>query len=403
MPYSIKGLLTTVAVSVITVALGTGSAAADDPLPGPTPLADSWFQGPDDLSGYQNGDVIDSRLTSVRFPDASPPWPVQATQLLYRTSNSFGQALTTPATVLIPDRPWDGPGPRPLLSQQQAMDALGLQCNPSVTQPHGGSADLAMVAPILALGYAVVASDYQGPNMAWIAGHQTAHGVLDGIRAARNFGPLGLSDSPVLLYGYSGGGHATAWAAELASTYAPELPVLGAAAGDVPGDLAALSDRQRAAGFTVWGTLLGLAREYPDQVRPQDYLTPDGQAFARSLTDSCLPDLLEQTKGVTLEHYSKVGDILALPSVRQVIAENSLARTSATPSMPLYVFHDSSDTLIPDWAMTGVVSEYCRRGVDVQFVFGPGVDHVGAAFVGMPGAFQWLDDRVHGRPTTPNC
>ncbi|WP_458685924.1 lipase family protein [Nocardia tengchongensis] len=38
-----------------------------------------------------------------------------------------------------------------------------------------------MIAPMPALGYAVVTSDYQGPDMAWIAGSQTAHGVLDGI------------------------------------------------------------------------------------------------------------------------------------------------------------------------------------------------------------------------------
>ncbi|MBM4603494.1 hypothetical protein GS575_11650, partial [Rhodococcus hoagii] len=67
------------------------------------------------------------------------------------------------------------------------------------------------------------------------------------------------------------------------------------------------------------------------------------------------------------------------------------------------VFHDSKDTLIPHWAMTGVVQEYCDRGVDVQFVSGPGVDHVGFALLGMPAAYKWLDDRVMGRPTTPNC
>jgi len=53
--------------------------------------------------------------------------------------------------------------------------------------------------------------------------------------------------------------------------------------------------------------------------------------------------------------------------------------------------------------MTGVVREYRNRGVDVQYAPGLGVDHVGGAFVGMPPAYKWLDDRVVGRPTTPNC
>ncbi|MFE3079952.1 lipase family protein [Nocardia tengchongensis] len=398
-----RTLLGIFAASAISVTVGAGPATAVEPLPGPTPLADSWFRGPTDLSGYANGDVIDNREVGVGFP-AGVEWPVvKATQLLYRTTDSFGHPVTSTTTVLMPDRPWTGPGQRPLLSLQQAMDALGLACNPSVTLPTGKSQDLAMIAPMLALGYAVVTSDYQGPDMAWIAGHQTAHGVLDGIRAAQRFAPLGLSNSPIVMYGYSGGGHATAWAAELKQSYAPELNVLGAAEGGVPGDLAGLSEKQPAVGFTAWGTLLGLAREYPDQIRPQDYFTPEGTAFAETLTDGCLSDLLAETKGVSLDQYSTVGNILELPSVKQVIEENSLARTEATPSMPLYVFHDTHDTLIPDWGMTGVVQEYCRRGVDVQYAAGPGVDHVGEAFTGMPGAYKWLDDRVMGRPTTPNC
>ncbi|WP_027502971.1 lipase family protein [Rhodococcus sp. UNC363MFTsu5.1] len=400
---SARVVLGLVVASAAALTLGVAPTAAAEPLPGPMPLADNWFQGPADLSGYANGDVIRSRPVEVRFP-ANTAWPVvKTTQLLYRTSDSFGAPVTTATTVMIPDRPWTGPGARPLLSQQQAMDALGLQCNPSVTLPAGKSQDLALISPMLALGYAVVTSDYQGPEMAWIAGRQTAHGVLDGIRAAQRFEPLGLSQSPVVLYGYSGGGHATAWAAEQKATYAPELNIIGAAEGGVPGDLAGLSEKQPAVGFTAWGTLLGLSREYPDKIRPQDYLNPEGIEFAKALTDGCLPDLLGKTKGISLAQYSKVGDILTIPSVKAVIEENSLARTAATPDMPLFVFHDTKDVLIPDWGMTGVVREYCNRGVDVQFAPGLGVDHVGGAFVGMPPAYKWLDDRVVGRPTTPNC
>ncbi|MFC4605608.1 lipase family protein [Rhodococcus kronopolitis] len=384
------------------VTLGVAPAAAV-PLPGPTPLADNWSQGPADLSGYANGDVIRSRPVEVRFP-ADTAWPVvKTTQLLYRTTDSFGTPVTTTTTVMIPDRPWTGPGERPLLSQQQAMDALGLECNPSVTLPAGKGQDLALISPMLALGYAVVASDYQGPEMAWIAGRQTAHGVLDGIRAAQRFEPLGLSRSPIVMYGYSGGGHATAWAAEQKSSYAPELNIIGAAEGGVPGDLAGLSATQPAVGFTAWGTLLGLSRQYPSQIRPQDYLTSEGIDFAKTLTDGCLSDLLAMTKGVSLAQYSKVGDILSLPSVRAVVEENSLGRTAATPDMPLYVFHDPKDTLIPDRGMTGVVREYCQRGVNVQYAAGPGIDHVGYGLAGIPPAYKWLDDRVVGHPTTPNC
>ncbi|PTR24892.1 secretory lipase [Rhodococcus sp. OK519] len=389
----------------VTVSLGATPAAAapNPPLPGPIPLADTWYQEPGNVADYAPGDVIRARAAEVRYP-ANTAWPVvTATQLLVRSSDAHGAPESTAATVVVPNRPWTGPGERPLLSLQVPTDSLGLQCNPSVELTQGADSDLALVAPMLALGYAVVATDYEGPEMAWIAGYQAGHAVLDGIRGAQRHAPLGLSKSPVVMYGYSGGGQATAWAAQLKASYAPELNVLGAAEGGVPGNLAELSARQPAAGFTAWGSLLGLSRAYPEKVRPQDYLNADGIAFATGLTNQCLPDLLKNTNNVSLDQYSTVGNIPDVPSVREVFEINSLGRTADTPDMPLYVFHDSKDTLIPDWAMTGVVQEYCDRGVDVQFVSGPGVDHVGFALLGIPGAYKWLDDRVMGRPTTPNC
>jgi len=49
---------------------------------------------------------------------------------------------------------------------------------------------------------------------------------------------LGLSaTAPIGLWGYSGGGLATAWAAEVSGTYAPELNVVGAVLGSPVGDL----------------------------------------------------------------------------------------------------------------------------------------------------------------------
>ena len=52
--------------------------------------------------------------------------------------------------------------------------------------------------------------------MAYTAGWLAARTVLDGIRAAIAFEPAGLAggETPIGLWGYSGGGQATAWAVE---------------------------------------------------------------------------------------------------------------------------------------------------------------------------------------------
>ena len=43
--------------------------------------------------------------------------------------------------------------------------------------------------------------------------------------------------APIGLWGYSGGGLASAWAAEMCGTYAPELDIVGAVLGSPVGDL----------------------------------------------------------------------------------------------------------------------------------------------------------------------
>ncbi|MFE5699151.1 MULTISPECIES: lipase family protein [Rhodococcus] len=50
-----------------------------------------------------------------------------------------------------------------------------------------------MIAYLLSRGWAVVTADYEGPESEFLAGPQAGYAVLDGIRAALQFGPSGLS------------------------------------------------------------------------------------------------------------------------------------------------------------------------------------------------------------------
>jgi alpha-beta hydrolase superfamily lysophospholipase len=62
-------------------------------------------------------------------------------------------------------------------------------------------------------------------------------GILDGVRAALGCERPGLSPSaPVALWGSSGGGLASAWAAESRGRYAPELNIVGAVLGSPVAD-----------------------------------------------------------------------------------------------------------------------------------------------------------------------
>jgi dienelactone hydrolase len=114
---------------------------------------------------------------------------------------------------------------------------------------------------------AVVVTDYAGLGATdrlhtYVNRLDGAHAVLDAVRAARNLEGASVTvDSPVGLYGYSQGGGATAAAAELQPSYAPDITLAGTYSGAPPADLTEVtkaidgSDLAGALGWAVNGFL----------------------------------------------------------------------------------------------------------------------------------------------------
>ncbi|WP_280183016.1 lipase family protein [Nocardia cyriacigeorgica] len=362
-------------------------------IPVPTPQQDPWYADPADLAGYRNGDVIRSRVVQTYL--LGVPIPVHATQLLVRSSDAHGDPLATASTVLMPGIPWLGPGPRPLISYQEAIDSLGQQCNPSYTLRAGLMKETTLLGQFLAAGTAVVITDFDGKNNT-IMSPAEGRMVLDGIRAAQRAG-LGLAAAPVGLWGYSGGGNATASAAEQHRGYAPELNVRASAQGGIPGDKVAIapfaiSGTQPQANFTGWLAVLGLAREYPEMDALLDrYLTPDGKKVAEDLSDRCLYTTFATTLLRPMRDYLTTPDALSDPVVRQVLADASFGDPGNTPDMPLLMWHSWTDQLLPaELAIDDVVRRYCERGVNLRYHKVPASEHISAELVPAPATVAWL-------------
>nr|WP_306307300.1 lipase family protein [Nocardia takedensis] len=96
------------------------------------------------------------------------------------------------------------------------------------------------------MGARVLVVDYIGlgtPGIHTFANRiEGAHAVLDAARAANALAGVD-ADAPVVFWGYSQGGGATAAAAEMQPTYAPELNLKGTWAGGPVADLAAILER----------------------------------------------------------------------------------------------------------------------------------------------------------------
>ena len=93
------------------------------------PSDDPFYQPP---LGYQHaepGTVLRSRDVELAFLGLIPQ-PINAVQLLYRTTNMHGEPEATATTVIVPADATEE-RPCPLLSYQCAIDAMASRCFPS--------------------------------------------------------------------------------------------------------------------------------------------------------------------------------------------------------------------------------------------------------------------------------
>lgn len=261
-------------------------------LPGPTPDADAFYAEPAGMPDTP-GLILNSR--PITFQPAGMPLPNPAWQLQYVTHDGHGRPRAAVATVIQPLVPGTSAAPA-LLAFQHAYDSLGARCAPShtATGDTSNSTNMAETLEYLpglqTLGWTVVVPDYEGPDHAFGAGPISGQATLDAVRAALAFAELGLAaDSPVGLWGYSGGAYASTWAAALQPGYAPELNLVGVVAGGTPVDMFDIIRRNENLGpFNFLFTLaIGIAREYPELL-PPDLLTERGLAAVTALRDACV-------------------------------------------------------------------------------------------------------------------
>jgi hypothetical protein len=238
------------------------------------PSDDPFYTPPADLENYTPGTILRSRpfLGKVGFFN----FPINlaaAYQLLYRTTGSSGEAISTVTTILIPNNA----DFTSLLSYQAEINAAWSGCFPSyVLQAGNQNADnpvaeysMLLYISVLSRGWIVALPDHEGPNAAFGIGPLGGHCVLDSIRAVLQSGSLtGIStNARTVMWGYSGGALPTEWALEEHATYAPELSIAGAALGGLPGNVTwTLFNRFNGkipAGL-IAAAIWGLAAGYPE-------------------------------------------------------------------------------------------------------------------------------------------
>lgn len=378
----------------------------------PFPSDDAFYEPPSPLPAGNPGDIISSRPSRFTLDPIGkvPVADVSSTQVVYRSTDALGQPMAVTGTVLVPTRPWTGLGRRPLVSWAVGTRGVGDDCAPSYTLSQGADYEGLFIKAAIDQGWAVAISDYQGlgtPGLhTYMVGPSQGRAVLDMARAAQRLPGSGLSSStPVGLMGYSQGGGAAGWAAELESSYAPELDVKGSVLGGVPGDLtatAAFLDGSLAVAFALMAAI-GLDAAYPE-LNLEQYLNPRGQALIDSSQDLCLVDVdgfatLIDVAFTSIDDYTTTNP-LDTPAWQARLEGTKLGKVK--PSAPVFQYHGIVDEIVPYPQAAQLRRTWCNKGASVTWTPLPG-EHLLGMVEGAPLGVPWMAARFAGIPTWGNC
>lgn len=375
------------------------------PVVGPDGMA---FYTPPASEGAQ-GDLIWYRQASVKLGNGAPD--ARSWNLMYHSTDALGQPNVVTGTVIVPTASWKGRGDRPVISYAVGTHGLNQSCAPSLQLAAGTDYETANIVAALRAGYAVLISDNpgytNGDTPTYLAGKAQGHAVLDIIRAAAQIPQAGISsNAKAAVWGYSQGGQTASWAAELKDTYAPDLNLVGVAAGGTPANFPAIAhnlDGSTGASFLMQA-IVGLGTQYPDKI-PVDELANDrGQVMIETAKQQCVFEALFDVMNESISSYTvgnqTLDELLTIPSVNEALTEQNLGQNRV--SVPLYQYHGQADEFIPLDQHIALKRQYCQRFSNVTFELYPS-EHIVTQFQAAPYVLSWLGDRFNGRPTLGNC
>ncbi|MFJ7341173.1 lipase family protein [Streptomyces sp. NPDC101110] len=358
--------------------------------------------------------------------------PGTATRLMYKSTDSAGRAVAVTGAYIEPSAKWESGGPRSLVAVASGTMGQGDQCAPSFALQHpltvngqtlSVAYDILAIYRLLATGAAVVVTDYVGLGATdrlhtYVNRLDEGHAVLDAVRAARALPGTSLtSGSPVGLYGYSQGGGASASAAELQPTYAPDVRLAGTYAGAPPADLTAVMkgiDGSALAAALGWA-INGFVQAYPGMRDVAEAnLNDAGRKALADASTMCVGEAVIGYGFARSTAWTNSGK-----SVAEVIAEEPRARAvldeqrigTLRPAGPVRVATGVQDDIVPHTQARQLALDWCRKGGNVTYAavdlpdLGDRIltNHLAPLVTDQGAAISWLTERLEGKPATSNC
>jgi len=342
------------------------------------------------------GSIISS--VPVAAPTGASAWRIR-----YVSTNMDGKRIEVAGVVIAPSSKSKN---RPVIGYAHGTVGIAEKCAPSTRDPQFKY--ISGLQDMNARGFVVAATDYpglgsMGPHP-YLVGISEGRAVLDAVRAARHISAASAS-ARFVPYGYSQGGHAALFAGQLAKSYAPELQMVGIAAGAPPTDLYETikfhieQNRNRLLAaylLSSWSSFYHLPVE--------QILEKRSIPAVRLAAQTCIFTKLES--GVAILHNFNLGSKFLNERMHSNAAWNKRFAEN-TPRVvsgsPYFLAQGLTDTIVPQNDTSAYVRRACSNGNRVAYSRFAGLGHIAADADAAKSAVAWISARFKGSPALSDC
>lgn len=393
--------------ALVTVALVTlaGACSSEDAATSTTAGVDEPLELTADADLYDVPEGIEDlphgRL--LRYQPVDPSVHPDATtyRILYTSMSHAGDVIAVSGLAVVPDGPAPESG-RNIVTVVHGTTGSADACAPSRHPDEAG--ELGLVSPLVEAGYLLAATDYEGMGTPgihpYLVGESEGRSGLDAALAVRQL-PGADAGERFGIMGYSQGGHAAMWTAELAESWAPELELVGTFAGAPPTEIDLIVGARITGAAALFEVLLvnGFVQHYGDALDPAELLSPAGLRYLPAADQLCVGELAGEMAGFAADAYVVDPD----PAWMARAAENN-AGTRAVAS-PLLIIHSSADDLVPPVHSQIATERLCGLGQVVERRTPDLGGHGPAAVAAYAEARIWVQARFapDGPPPVATC
>jgi hypothetical protein len=399
-----------------------GTAVAGERLTREVPKGRSIYDAPDPLPPGEHGDLIWAMKIKTNIPGA------QAWKVLYRSTDIHNTPVPVSGMVIAPAAKATA-GNRPVVSYAHGTAGLARSC--AITQvdnpakdasfysfpdsPDSIDAGVPGLTQMIAAGYVVAATDYQGLGAPgfhqYLIGPTAGRNVLDAIVAAQQIPQAGAGNRAVVL-GWSQGGQAAVWAGQLADYVWGSAKIMGAAA---LAPVNALEQSKIEAQIVASGknltSMMGaettmaqyaMTMTFPE-LKFSDVMTPLGIEYIKEASKhQC-----NKQMGQSLD-YIQAWKGPATRSDPQNQAAwtkriEQVALGSLPAQVPIAIYQGDDDPIIFPSASEAYVKTACPSGTTISYRHYTDTDRLRVPGRAQAEFLNWIADRFAGKPAPSSC